>query len=312
MITMAYKILDFIGYYRIKKNVKHRAFCRKLQKEDALRKQEVRKAVEAMQGGQLKKNGDASDIIVSLTSYGVRVEDTLPYALYSLLRQTHMPNRIVVWLDNINWDEEKLPPVLKKLQSLGVEFYFVEDLRSYKKLIPALKRFPHNTIITVDDDMYYNRQLIEWLVDAYNEYDEKCVLGPWGVVEAKEDGVYLPYSQWKDKVVHGSIPKFSLIGCGGILYPPDVFDDEILKEDVFMKLAPSADDLWFWAMEKRQGVPVNVTPNARYGLHTPVNRVDAWEPNREGSLYFINEINGENDEQLFRLIKYYSIIPDQD
>ena len=36
MITMAYKILDFIGYYRIKKNVKHRAFCRKLQKEDAL------------------------------------------------------------------------------------------------------------------------------------------------------------------------------------------------------------------------------------------------------------------------------------
>ena len=137
---MAYKILDFIGYYRIKKNVKHRTFCRKLQNEDALRKQEVRKAVEAMQGVQLKKNGDASDIIVSLTSYGVRVEDTLPYTLYSLLRQTNMPNRIIVWLDNVNWSEEKLPDILKKLQSLGVEFYFVEDLRSYKKLIPALKK----------------------------------------------------------------------------------------------------------------------------------------------------------------------------
>ena len=72
-----------------------------------------------------------------------------------------------------------------------------------------------------------------------------------------------------------------------------------------MKLAPSADDLWFWAMEKRQGIPVKLTPNARYGLHTPVNRVDAWEPSRGGSLYFINEINGKNDFQLKKLIDYY-------
>ena len=67
---MAYKILEIIGYYRIKKNVKHRVFCRKLQKEDAKRKQEVRKAIEAVKGVQLKKSGDSSDIIVSLTSYG--------------------------------------------------------------------------------------------------------------------------------------------------------------------------------------------------------------------------------------------------
>ncbi len=88
-------------------------------------------------------------------------------------------------------------------------------------------------------------------------------------------------------------------------------NEEILKEDVFVKLAPSADDLWFWVMEKRQGIPVKVTPNARYGLYTPVNSVDACEPNREGNLNFINDINGENDKQLYRLIKQYNIIPNQ-
>jgi len=302
---MAYKILQIVGYYKIKKRIKHRLFCKRLIREDTAKKRNIQAQIMAMDRSRLYRNNNANDIIVSLTSYGVRVNDTLPYTLYSLLQQSYMPNRIVVWLDNVNWNEDKLPEVLKKLQSLGVEFYYVDDLRSYKKLIPALKKFPHNTIITVDDDMYYNNQLIKWLVDANNEYGGKSVIGTWGVVEEMVNGKYLPYSQWKDEVVSGTNPQFSLIGCGGILYPSDVFDDEILKEDVFMKLAPSADDLWFWAMEKRQGIPVRVTPNARYGLHTPVNRVDAWDPNRGGSLYLINEINGKNDFQLKNLIDYY-------
>lgn len=306
---MAYKILDFVGYYRVKQKVKHRVFCRKLQKEDARRKQEVREAIEAMHGTQLKKNDDASDIIVSLTSYGVRVEDTLPYALYSLLRQTHMPNRIVVWLDNINWNEEKLPPVLKKLETLGVEFFFVEDLRSYKKLIPALKMFPDNVIITVDDDLYYNHHTIEWLTDAYKESDKCSVFGTWAY-RAKAIGErYLPYSEWKKGNAETQTGEYSVIGCGGILYPSRIFDDEVLKDEVFMKLAPTADDLWFWVMEKRQNIPVRIIKNARYGLHEAVNRIDIWDPNRKGSLYYINEINGANDRQFADLINYYGIFP---
>lgn len=305
---MAYKILDFIGYYRIKKNVKHRAFCRKLQKEDALRKQEVRKTVAAMQGVQLKKNGDASDIIVSLTSYGVRVEDTLPYALYSLLRQTRMPNRIIVWLDDVNWSEEKLPDILKKLQSLGVEFYFVEDLRSYKKLIPALKMFPDNVIITVDDDLYYNSHTVEWLTNAYEESDKRSVFGTWAYGAKVSERQYLPYSQWKVANMGTPTGEYSVIGCGGILYPPHIFDDEVLKDELFMELAPTADDLWFWVMEKRQNIPVKLIPNAHRGLHTEVNRVDFWNPNKEGSLYYINEIKGKNDEQFEELLNHYGLL----
>ena len=306
---MAHRILDLIGYYNIKKSVKHRLFCRRILKEDAKRKEDVRNAIEGLEGKILHKTGDASDIIVSLTSYGVRVNDTLPYTLYSLLQQTHLPNRIVVWLDNVNWNEGNLPLLLKKFEELGVEFYYVEDIRSYKKLIPALKSFPDNVIITVDDDLYYNPHTIEWLIDAYNESDKHSVFGTWAYPAKVSEGKYLPYSSWKEKDDSQIIHDYSLIGCGGILYPPHIFDGEILNKELFMKLAPTADDLWFWAMEKRQNIPVRLIQNAGYGLHESVNRIEIWEPNQEGSLYFLNEVNGGNDVQLNNLISYYQLNP---
>lgn len=307
---MAYKILDSLGYYRIKKIVKHRMFCKKLQKEDTRRKLEVRKAIEAMHGAQLRNNNNASDIIVSLTSYGIRVEDTLPYTLYSLLKQTRMPNRIVVWLDNANWSDDKLPEMLQRMKSFGIEFYYVKDIRSYKKLIPALIMFPDNVIITVDDDLYYNNHIVEWLLDAYYKSDKQSVFGSWAFQAKSENGRYMPYSQWKENINRKEDPDYSLIGCGGILYPPHIFDGEILKEQLFMEMAPTADDIWFWVMEKRQSIAVRLIPQACYGLHVEVNRIDRWDPNREGSLYYINEINGKNDEQFIRLINNYSIKPD--
>ena len=306
---MAHRILKLIGYYSIKKSVKHRLFCRRLQKEDAKRKEDVRKAIEVLEEEILHKTGDASDLIVSLTSYGVRVNDTLPYTLYSLLQQTQLPNRIVVWLDNVNWSEGNLPILLKKFEELGVEFYYVDDIRSYKKLIPALKSFPDNVIITVDDDLYYNPHTIEWLIDAYKKSDKHSVIGTWAYPAKVSEGKYLPYSSWKEKDDGQITHEYSLIGCGGILYPPHIFDDEILKQELFMKMAPTADDLWFWAMEKRLNIPIILIPNAGYGLHEAVNRIDVWKPNREGTLYYINEVQGKNDEQFIKLIDKYQIKP---
>lgn len=303
---MANKILEVLGYYRAKKRIKHRRFCRRLKKEDAQRKADTLKQIYALQESRLKRFDNEDDVIVSLTSYGDRVSDTLPFTLYSLLQQTRMPNRIVVWLDNVNWNEANLPPALKKLQTLGIEFYFVEDLRSYKKLIPALKMFPNNVIITVDDDLYYNKRTVEWLMKAYENSGKHTVFGTWAyMARVSEDGRYLPYSKWKTNTDGVSNGECSLIGCGGILYPPRVFDEEILKKDLFMSLAPTADDIWFWAMEKRQNISVQLIPRARRGLHVEVNRIDFWDPDREGSLYYINEVNGKNDEQLKRIIEYY-------
>ncbi len=304
------KILQALGYYKIKKQIKHRLFCNRLIREDAAKKRNIQAEIMEMDGCQLFRSHDASDIIVSLTSYGIRVNDTLPYALYSLLQQSYMPNRIVVWLDNKNWDEEKLPLVLKKFEALGIEFYFVEDLRSYKKLIPALKMFPDNVIITVDDDWYYNKHLVEWFLKAYNESDKKTVFGSLAFSAAIDDKGYLPYSKWEEPKTNDDHNNLSLIGCGGILYPPHIFDEEILNDKLFMELAPKADDLWFWAMEKRASVGIKLIPNGRFGLHTAINRVEIYEPQKAlGSLYYFNGVLGGNDAPFERLISKYNLIP---
>lgn len=309
-MTGIQNILRSIGYYRLKKTIKDWIFCRRLIREDARRKQETIRAIFALNGSILQRNNDDNDIIVSLTSYGKRVTDTLPCTLYSLLMQTRRPNRIVVWLDDVNWSDEKLPDVLKKIQSLGVEFCYCKDIRSYKKLIPTLQLYPNNVIITVDDDLYYHPQTIEWFLDFYATTNKRCVIGSWATRTISNNHRYAPYFQWQAvKEPKNGEGEYILIGCGGILYAPGIFDEEIQKEELFMKYAPTADDIWFWIQEKRMNIPILVIPQASVYLHTTVNRIEDWKPAQSDSLYRINEIHNNNDKQLAALLDYYHIKP---
>lgn len=306
---MAYWILEISGYYRVKKRWRDYTLRKQLVREDTERKERTLRAIDAISGMLLERKNDKSDVIVSLTSYGKRVSETLPCTLWSLLRQTVKPNRIIVWLDYDNWNENNLPQPLYKLQEAGVEFKFCEDMKSYKKLIPTLRLYPDNLIITVDDDLYYDPHLMEWLLEAYKGSDKRTVIGTNATGVTVKDGQYLPYSLWLPNNI--TTKELCLIGCGGILYPPSVFDDEILKQDLFMRLAPTADDLWFWAMEKRAGLCAAV--KERYGthLHPAVNRLNVYFPEENpDNLYYVNELMGnKNDEQLRNLIEYYNLKP---
>lgn len=306
---MAYEILHKVGYYTLKKKYKDYILRKRLCKEDDARKKKVMSEINAITSPLLQKMNDSTDIIISLTSYGARVKDTLPYTLYSLLSQTFKPNRIIVWLDNVNWNEGNLPESLEKLRQAGVEYMFTEDIRSYKKLVPTLIEFPKNLIITVDDDLYYNPYLVEWLLDKYNHSDKRTVIGTLATMTTFVNDEYLPYSQW-DSSCKGE-GELCLIGCGGILYPPCVFDGEIIKKDLFTKLAPTADDLWFWAMEKRIGLHTALTEHYGYGLHVAINRLCVFFPTENpDNLYYINElVENRNDIQLQNLIKYYNLHP---
>lgn len=305
-MTKIQNILLSLGYYSVKKTVKDYFFKRRILREDAARKREIEDAINRLSKPILE--GEKANVIVSLTSYGARVEDALPYTLFSLLTQTVLPDKIIVWLDNTNWSDDALPLILKKLQTLGVEIRYTDDIRSYKKLIPALAAFPNSVIITVDDDMYYNPHLVEWLLDAYENSDKHTVLGTCGARVVSSGNRYLPYNQWQEA---GPDDKdICLIGCGGILYPPAIFDREILNKDVFMRLAPRADDLWFWAMEKRAGVPAALTPQNGYDLNSTVNRINDYFPTEStDNLYYHNEVLGENEKQFNNLLDHYNLLP---
>lgn len=292
------------GFFKLKKKVKQYFFLRRLQREDKKKKMAITKEVYSWSASVLKSAHNSSDVIVSLTSYGKRVIDSLPFALYSILKQTVLPNRIAVYLDN-TWNMQKLPKILKKYQELGIEFYFVDDIRSYKKLIPALKMFPDNPIVTIDDDFYYNSNLLDWLLSAYAKSDKKTVIGSWSAIEGRRNGHYLPYMQWKDSKYGNKYSEISLFAGNGTIYPPYIFDDEITKHNLFINLCPTADDIWFWAMEKRLAIKIEIISQAGYGLHIPVNRAVTYT--NVGTLYIKNGIEGANNQQLNEVVNYYNL-----
>ena len=118
---------------------------------------------------RLKSESDGHPcLVVSMTSYGRRVKATLPDAVRSMLVQSKRPDKIIVWLDETEFSVDNLPKQLKKLvDRYGVVVRFCENIRSYKKLVPALHAFPDDVIVTIDDDWVYRRKTLEMLWKAY-------------------------------------------------------------------------------------------------------------------------------------------------
>ena len=301
------KMMSSLGLFEQKKKLKQNLFFARINFEDWLKKKKINCKLILLPNNIVGNDFKDGDIVVSITSYGKRVHDALPYMLYSLLNQTILPKKIVVYLDHDNWSLTNLPWQLKRLQEVGVDIRFYKDIRSYKKLIPALVDFPNNAILTLDDDMYYHRSYMEWMTTAYSASDKKTVLGQWGCIPTKKNGYYIPYNQWPDCKTGTKYDEKSFIGCCGICYPPHIFDEEILKEELFMQLCPIADDIWFWAMQERLGIKRQyINPWGR-GYHTSVNRIEEFDRSQKGTLMSQNLIAGRNDQQLINVVEYYNI-----
>lgn len=241
------------------------------------------------------------DIIVSLTTYGRRLYDVC-YTIESLMQQTCRPNRIVLWLDPLTLSK-RLPVALQKQMYRGLEVLATPDIRSYTKLIPALKNFPEAAIITVDDDMVYDFDIVERLIKAH--HTDPTAIHACRVHTMKFDGKgnLLPYSQW-DWCTASTVNRHFLTGVGGVLYPPHALGEEVFDEDVFRSICPTADDVWFTAMAKLNG--------------TSIMKAETRSPNGEDytcnldvqdmGLCRINTgISGKNDAQIQAVFTRYGI-----
>ena len=144
-------------------------------------------------------------------------------------------------------------------------------------------------------------------LESYLKSDKKTVLGIWGCVPEKKGGKYLPYNQWKECKDGDGYNPISFFGGYGTCYPPHLFDQEILNSKVFLSLCPKADDIWFWAMEERQGIRRQYISPKGYGYHQSVNRVFDYNVGGDGCLTLSNVLNGENDRQLRNVLDRYKL-----
>lgn len=200
----------------------------------------------------------SEELVVSLTTYGKRIYK-VHLAIESLLEQTMKPTRIVLYVDKESFSQDTLPIMLKNQQKRGLEVHFVKDIRSYTKLLPALKEYPHANIVTVDDDLIYSPVLIERLWKAHMQAPKAICFKEGRIFGCDpQNRQFIPYNDWIYAQAVDDIDNnyFMPEGFGGILYPPNSFTDEIFNESVFLEIAPSVDDIWFRAMSLLKKTPL--------------------------------------------------------
>lgn len=243
--------------------------------------------------------------IVSLTSYGTRLKETAPYAIASLFTQTFSPDRIILWV--AHQDRKNLPRIMGRLVKKGLEIRFCDDIKSYKKLIPTLKEFPDDYIITADDDVYYAENWLGELVETHKKNPGKIICHRAHEIKVDANHLPLPYKRWgfcANAATKSSFPT----GVGGVLYPPNCFHADILNEKLFTRLAPKADDIWFWAMAViNDGYFEGGDPYVTVvdGCFKKLDHVDFTQQLSGNALYNYNLTQNGNDKQLQAVIAQY-------
>lgn len=191
------------------------------------------------------------NIIVSLTSFPARI-NTVWLTIETILRQTIKPKHIILWLSRDQFPSKSyLPPNLICLEKRGLKIELVEgDLKSHKKYYYSFIEYPDDYIITIDDDVFYNTKLIEFLWYAHLNYPDCICCNESHFISFTEDKQLRPYKTWLHNFNFDLLPSKLLcpIGIGGVLYPPHSLSKLVTQTDIFMQCCPRADDLWLKAM----------------------------------------------------------------
>lgn len=240
-------------------------------------------------------------LIVSLTSFGDRLQWSAP-AIESIMEQTVKANRIVLWLDHEFEKPHMIPQDIIMLEKRGLEIRFTDDCGPATKLIPSLKAFPDDIIITIDDDTMYNYDIIDKLLRGHYKHP-RAVISDWQTsIHMRHDGTV--YYTEDDKYTRPDAPDIKpvAIGGAGVLYPPHVMHKDVMDVEKFKALSPKADDLWFKVMQLRAGTPVFCVGDT---CPTGERIIAMSHSNQDLSLFRYNLLQGGNDKQLAALFEHF-------
>lgn len=217
------------------------------------------------------------EIIVSLTSYPARI-GTINQVIETILQQSLPADKVILWLapEQFPNKESDLPAELLEQTNRGLTIDWYHDIRSYKKLIPTLKKYPEAIIVTIDDDNLYHPN---WLKELFEEYckrkDEKVIISHNVTRLYMHDEslnscpapIFLDEKSHCDPGIVQPSAFNKIRGCGGVFYPPHCLHESIFDEDYFMSQAPTSDDIWFHVCALKQGFKVVSLPVGRHCLN---------------------------------------------
>lgn len=247
---------------------------------------------------QEKRN---SRIIVSVTSFPARIETT-GAVIEQMLYQTVKPDEVILWLSKEQFPEREgqLPPKLLELRDkFGVKICWCDgDMKAYKKFLPALKEYPEDFLIIIDDDLLYPIDLIEKLMDAHEKFPNSIIASRVHKIGVDENGKLLSYRKWKKQIAEDTFEikeDWFFTGGAGTLFPPHIFGEELFDEKVILELCPFADDIWLNIHAAINKVSiVNIAANNKLARIADTQEICLQTVNLE-----------QNDVQLKNLTSYY-------
>lgn len=215
-------------------------------------------------------------VIISLTSFPAAIKYAAK-AIKSILEGSVLPDKIVLYLTFTQFDKTGIPDEITNLAKNNPHFEvrdYPTDIRSYRKLIPALNDFPDAIIVTIDDDVLYHKHMLRDLLCLHKQHPNAVLAH-----RAKLMKPQLPYRKWKKyrwynfifKRIHSSFKNIQT-GVGGVLYPPHSLKVDMMDIKLFTEIAPTTDDIWFWAAAVANDTPIIPVPfgyNKPKGLDKP-------------------------------------------
>lgn len=255
--------------------------------------------LKSLKSNLVKSHSLDKELIISLTSYPKRF-NILPVAIQSLLNQSIMPDRIILWL--YKDDYKSLPSSIKDFESFGLQILLIDKIyKSYTKLLPTLINFPDSFIVTCDDDILYKPTLLEELVECYERIGG-IISQRAHIIQFNNKGKILPYTKWIEKTPPknffeiNSALVFPTTG-GGTLYPPNCFYNGVLDINKALELCPNADDIWFFFMASLNNTKSSLIGGRHFISLNKNSKNTLWELNRDGG----------NDRQLASLINEFGM-----
>ena len=147
----------------------------------------------------LNKTDRDFNLVLSLTSFPGRI-NIIWQTLITLLNQTYKPDKIELWLAKDQFADIDIPKSIKKLSKYGIEIRYCEDVKSYKKLIPALKEHPDSVIITFDDDAFYKKDTVEKLMQNYLQHKKEIQCQRVAFLDINKDNSFIIKTRWLEKL----------------------------------------------------------------------------------------------------------------
>ena len=251
--------------------------------------------------GLNKLNRHNIKVIVSLTSYPGRI-NVVSLVIASMTRQTYKPDKIILYLSLKQFPDKKIPFALRLQQRFGVDIIFVEDdIRAHKKYYYAMRDYPQDIIITLDDDLYFDRFLIESLMESYEKHPSVISASRIHTMRFYEDGLLRPYVKWKQNnpkfTTQPLMSHFATNGAG-TLFPPNCMHPELFNIEHIKNFCLHADDVWLKIMQVMNNTPVI--------LARPYKQLRTIGGSQQEALWVTNVTQGQNDVQIKNVLEIYN------